>query len=154
MPEYSKSPERLSQLTDEQYRVTQQDATEPSFLNAYWDNKAPGIYVDTVSGEPLFASVDKYDSQTGWPSFTRPIDPNYIVENPDINHGMVRVEVRSAHGDSHLGHLFPDGPSDKGGLRYCINSASLRFIPIEELQKEGYGQYLSLFNAPEGTAGT
>lgn len=113
MPEYSKSPERVSQLTDEQYRVTQQDATEPSFVNAYWDNKAPGIYVDTVSGEPLFASVDKYDSLTGWPSFTRPIDPKYIVENPDINHGMVRVEVRSAHGDSHLGHLFPDGPSDE-----------------------------------------
>ncbi|MFE7793789.1 peptide-methionine (R)-S-oxide reductase MsrB [Streptomyces sp. NPDC057460] len=153
MPEYSKSPERVSQLTDEQYHVTQQDATEPSFVNAYWDNKAPGIYVDTVSGEPLFASVDKYDSLTGWPSFTRPIDPKYIVENPDINHGMVRVEVRSAHGDSHLGHLFPDGPSDKGGLRYCINSASLRFIPVEELQKEGYGQYLSLFDAPEGTAG-
>ncbi|WP_326607673.1 peptide-methionine (R)-S-oxide reductase MsrB [Streptomyces sp. NBC_01799] len=153
MPEYSKSPERVSQLTDEQYRVTQQDATEPSFVNAYWDNKAPGIYVDTVSGEPLFASVDKYDSLTGWPSFTRPIDPKYIVENPDINHGMVRVEVRSAHGDSHLGHLFPDGPSDKGGLRYCINSASLRFIPVEELEKEGYGEYLSLFDAPEGTAG-
>ncbi|MFE9868392.1 peptide-methionine (R)-S-oxide reductase MsrB [Streptomyces sp. NPDC005506] len=154
MPEYSKNPERVSQLSEEQYRVTQQDATEPSFVNAYWDNKAPGIYVDTVSGEPLFASVDKYDSQTGWPSFTRPIDPKYIVENPDINHGMVRVEVRSAHGDSHLGHLFPDGPSDKGGLRYCINSASLRFIPVEELQKEGYDQYLSLFDAPEGTAGT
>ncbi|WP_449334139.1 peptide-methionine (R)-S-oxide reductase MsrB [Streptomyces kaempferi] len=152
-PDYSKNPERVSQLTDEQYRVTQQDAAEPSFVNAYWDNEAPGIYVDTVSGEPLFASVDKYDSLTGWPSFTRPIDPKYIVENPDINHGMVRVEVLSAHGDSHLGHLFPDGPSDKGGLRYCINSASLRFIPAEELQKEGYDQYLSLFDAPEGTRG-
>ncbi|WP_405886514.1 MULTISPECIES: peptide-methionine (R)-S-oxide reductase MsrB [unclassified Streptomyces] len=123
------------------------------FVNAYWDNEAPGIYVDTVSGEPLFASVDKYDSLTGWPSFTRPIDPKYIVENPDINRGMVRVEVRSAHGDSHPGHLFPDGPSDKGGLRYCINSASPRFIPAEELQKEGYDQYLSLFDAPEGTRG-
>ncbi|MFC5202434.1 peptide-methionine (R)-S-oxide reductase MsrB [Streptomyces kaempferi] len=152
MPEYSKSPERIAELTKEQYRVTQQDATEPSFVNEYWDNKAPGIYVDVVSGEPLFASVDKFDSRSGWPSFTQPIDPKYVVENPDTSHGMVRVEVRSSNGDSHLGHLFPDGPQDKGGLRYCINSASLRFIPVEELETEGYGQYQSLFETPQEDA--
>ncbi|WP_406274499.1 peptide-methionine (R)-S-oxide reductase MsrB [Actinacidiphila glaucinigra] len=145
MPEYSKNAQRISQLTDLQYRVTQQDETEPSFSNAYWDNGAPGIYVDVVSGEPLFASVDKYDSRTGWPSFTRPLEAGHVVERPDTAHGMLRVEVRSAQGDSHLGHLFPDGPRDRGGLRYCINSASLRFIPLEDLKHEGYGQYLSLF---------
>ncbi|MYX34863.1 MULTISPECIES: peptide-methionine (R)-S-oxide reductase MsrB [unclassified Streptomyces] len=145
MPEYSKNAQRISQLTDLQYRVTQQDETEPSFSNAYWDNGAPGIYVDVVSGEPLFASVDKYDSKTGWPSFTRPLEAGHVVERPDTAHGMLRVEVRSTQGDSHLGHLFPDGPRDRGGLRYCINSASLRFIPLEDLRQEGYGQYLSLF---------
>ncbi|MEU8735346.1 peptide-methionine (R)-S-oxide reductase MsrB [Streptomyces tendae] len=153
MSEYRKSPERVSQLTDQQYRVTQQDETEPSFANAYWDNKAPGIYVDVVSGEPLFASVDKYDSRTGWPSFTKPLEPGHVVEKRDTSYGMTRVEVRSAQGDSHLGHLFPDGPTDRGGLRYCINSASLRFIPVAELEREGYGRYLSLFNASqEGAA--
>ncbi|MGW4608453.1 peptide-methionine (R)-S-oxide reductase MsrB [Streptomyces sp. NPDC004532] len=150
MPEYRKSPERVSQLTDQQYRVTQRDETEPAFANAYWDNKAPGIYVDIVSGEPLFASTDKYDSRTGWPSFTQPLNPDYVVAIPDSSHGMVRVEVRSAGGDSHLGHLFPDGPSDRGGMRYCINSASLRFIPAGDLEQEGYGQYLHLFEALEG----
>ncbi|MFG3660946.1 peptide-methionine (R)-S-oxide reductase MsrB [Streptomyces sp. NPDC047706] len=149
MPEYRKSPERLSQLTDQQYRVTQQDGTEPAFANAYWDNKAPGIYVDIVSGEPLFASVDKYDSRSGWPSFTKPLDPGHVVERSDTSHGMVRVEVRSAQGDSHLGHVFPDGPSDRGGQRYCINSASLRFIPVGELEQEGYGAFLSLFDSPD-----
>lgn len=152
MPDHRKSPERISQLTDEQYRVTQQDETEPAFANAYWDNKAPGIYVDIVSGEPLFASADKYDSRTGWPSFTKPLEPGRVVERPDTSHGMIRVEVRSVKGDSHLGHLFPDGPSDRGGLRYCINSASLRFIPVQELEREGYGQYLSVFQMPEGGA--
>ncbi|MEU0602858.1 peptide-methionine (R)-S-oxide reductase MsrB [Streptomyces sp. NPDC006393] len=155
MTEYSKSPERVSQLTDQQYRVTQQDETEPAFANAYWDNKASGIYVDIVSGEPLFASVDKYDSMTGWPSFTKPLSPDHVVVTPDTSHGMVRVEVRSAHGDSHLGHLFPDGPHDQGGLRYCINSASLRFVPVQDLEREGYGQYLHLFDAvQEDTAET
>ncbi|MFJ9761707.1 peptide-methionine (R)-S-oxide reductase MsrB [Streptomyces sp. NPDC101149] len=149
MPEYRKSPEHISQLTDQQFRVTQRDETEPAFANAYWDNKAPGIYVDIVSGEPLFASTDKYDSRTGWPSFTKPLNPDHVVTIPDSSHGMVRVEVRSTAGDSHLGHLFPDGPSDRGGMRYCINSASLRFVPAEDLEREGYGQYLHLFEAPK-----
>ncbi|MFJ9729504.1 peptide-methionine (R)-S-oxide reductase MsrB [Streptomyces sp. NPDC101209] len=149
MPEYHKSSERIAQLTDQQYRVTQHDETEPAFANAYWDNKAPGIYVDIVSGEPLFASVDKYDSGTGWPSFTKPLEAEHIVERQDNSHGMVRVEVRSAQGDSHLGHLFPDGPRNHGGLRYCINSASLRFIPASDLEREGYGRYLKLFNKHE-----
>jgi peptide-methionine (R)-S-oxide reductase len=152
MPEYHKSPERIAQLTELQYRVTQQDETEPSFANALWDNKAPGIYVDIVSGEPLFSSADKYDSRTGWPSFTKPLDSGYVVERPDTSHGMVRVEVRSVNGHSHLGHLFPDGPGDRGGLRYCINSASLRFIPVEDLEREGYGQYLSMFQMPDGNS--
>jgi methionine-R-sulfoxide reductase len=108
--------------------------------------------VDIVSGEPLFSSVDKYDSRTGWPSFTKPLESGHVVERPDTSHGMVRVEVRSVNGDSHLGHLFPDGPSDRGGLRYCINSASLRFIPVAELEKEGYGQYLSMFQMPDRSA--
>ncbi|EAR20277.1 peptide-methionine (R)-S-oxide reductase MsrB [Nitrococcus mobilis] len=144
--EYRKSPEALSSLTPEQYRVTQQDGTEPPFTNAFWDNKEPGLYVDVVSGEPLFASVDKFDSGTGWPSFTRPVEVDNVVENRDSSHGMIRIEVRSRHGDSHLGHVFPDGPRECGGIRYCINSASLRFIHRDELGSAGYGAYLHLFD--------
>jgi methionine-R-sulfoxide reductase len=132
-------------LTPEQYRVTQQCGTEPPFRNEYWDNHRAGIYVDVVSGEPLFTSLDKFDSGSGWPSFTKPIDKNNVTEKSDRTFGMERTEVRSNKGDSHLGHLFDDGPTDKGGLRYCINSASLRFIPVEKLKEEGYGQYLPLF---------
>ena len=131
-------------LTPEQYRVTQQCGTEPPFQNEFWDNKREGIYVDIVSGEPLFSSNSKYASGSGWPSFYQPLEPDNIVEKKDNTHGMTRVEVRSANGDSHLGHVFPDGP-EPTGLRYCINSASLRFIPKEELEKEGYGKYLKLF---------
>ncbi|GGG53506.1 peptide methionine sulfoxide reductase MsrB [Pseudohongiella nitratireducens] len=142
---YKKSEDAVAGLTEEQYRVTQQDATERPFQNAYWDNKEPGLYVDVVSGEPLFASTDKFDSGTGWPSFTRPVSADNIVEKHDHSHGMTRTEVRSSTGDSHLGHLFPDGPADKGGMRYCINSASLRFIPVNKLESEGYGDYSHLF---------
>ncbi len=152
MKTYRKNPEALSCLSPEQYRVTQKDGTERPFANEYWDNKKPGLYVDVVSGEPLFASVDKFDSGTGWPSFTRPIDARNIVENRDLSHGMARTEVRSASGDSHLGHLFTDGPHEAGGMRYCINSASLRFIPLAELEKQGYGEYVELF-AKEGVQG-
>ena len=134
---YRKDPEAVSRLTPEQYQVTQQAGTEPAFRNEYWDNKEPGIYVDIVSGEPLFASVNKYDSHSGWPSFTVPIEPGNVVEKRDFGHFMIRTEVRSAHGDSHLGHVFPDGPAEAGGLRYCINSAALRFIPLDDL--EGLG---------------
>lgn len=150
MPEYRRNPEALSRLTPEQYRVTQRDATERPFENEYWDNKEPGIYVDVVSGEPLFASTDKFESNSGWPSFTKPIDSDNVIENTDTRHGMTRTEVRSTHGDSHLGHVFPDGPRDAGGLRYCINSASLRFIPLEELESEGYGKYRKLFDSQKG----
>ena len=142
---YRKDPEAIAQLTPEQYRVTQQADTEPPFRNEFWDNKEPGIYVDVVSGEPLFASVNKYDSHSGWPSFTVPIERGNVTEKSDISLGMVRTEVRSAHGDSHLGHVFPDGPPEEGGLRYCINSAALRFIPLDDLEKEGYGDYRKLF---------
>ncbi|MBI1237254.1 MAG: peptide-methionine (R)-S-oxide reductase MsrB, partial [Alphaproteobacteria bacterium] len=128
-----------------QYRVTQENGTERPFTGAYTDNKAAGLYVDIVSGEPLFTSMDKFDNGCGWPSFTRPVDGEYIKELRDISHGMIRTEVRSAHGDSHLGHVFPDGPADQGGLRYCINSASLRFIPVAELDAQGYGEYVHLF---------
>jgi peptide-methionine (R)-S-oxide reductase len=143
--EYNKNPAAVDALSPEQYRVTQEDGTERPFTGEYWDNHEPGIYVDVVSGEPLFASVDKFDSGSGWPSFTKPLDAAHVVEKTDKSHFMVRTEVRSAFGDSHLGHVFPDGPSEAGGLRYCINSASLRFIPRDKLDEEGYGEYASLF---------
>lgn len=146
MRDYSKSPDALARLTPEQHRVTQADGTERPFANEYWDNKEPGLYVDVVSGEPLFASFDKFDSGTGWPSFTKPVEGANIVENVDRKHGMTRIEVRSKHGDSHLGHVFTDGPRDQGGLRYCMNSASLRFIHRDMLESEGYGDYVELFS--------
>ena len=139
---YSKTPEAISRLTPEQFRVTQQGATELPNTGQYLHNKEAGIYVDIVSGEPLFASSDKYESGCGWPSFTKPIGPANVSELRDASLGMIRTEVRSAHGDSHLGHVFDYGPEDRGGLRYCINSASLRFIPREEMQAQGYGEYL------------
>jgi methionine-R-sulfoxide reductase len=137
--------ELRSRLTKEQYYVTKQNGTEPPFRNEYWDNKKPGIYVDVISGEPLFSSLDKFDSGTGWPSFTKPLAKENVVEKTDSSHGMTRVEVRSKKSDAHLGHIFDDGPPDKGGIRYCMNSASLRFIPVEKLEAEGYGQFLPLF---------
>jgi len=136
-------------LTPLQYEVTQNSATEPPFRNAYYDHFEEGIYVDIVSGEPLFCSKDKFDAGCGWPSFTRPIHKGGVTEHLDLSHGMVRVEVRSLEADSHLGHVFPDGPPDRGGLRYCINSAALRFIPKSEMEKEGYGAYLVLFEPDE-----
>ena len=142
MKPYDRDPARVAQLTREQYRVTQEGATEPPGTGPYLKNKEPGIYVDIVSGEPLFASSDKYDSGCGWPSFTKPIEPANISEIRDTSHGMLRTEVRSSHGDSHLGHVFDDGPPDRGGLRYCINSASLRFVPRDRMAAEGYGAYL------------
>ena len=139
---YEKTDQAVRKLTPEQYRVTQENGTERPFTGEYHDNKEPGIYVDVVSGEPLFASSDKFDSGTGWPSFTKPIESAHVKELRDGTHGMIRTEVRSAHGDSHLGHVFNDGPRDRGGLRYCINSASLKFIPREEMEAKGYGDYL------------
>ena len=129
-------------LTPIQYSVTQENATEPPFDNEYWDEHRKGIYVDIVTGEPLFSSSDKFDSGCGWPSFTRPIENDIVTENRDLSHGMDRTEVRSANSDIHLGHVFPDGPRASGGLRYCINSASLRFIPLSDMEKEGYGAYI------------
>jgi peptide-methionine (R)-S-oxide reductase len=139
---YERSDDAIARLSPEQYRVTQENGTERPGTGEYLDNKAAGIYVDIVSGEPLFASSDKYESGCGWPSFTKPIEPAHVNELRDDSHGMIRTEVRSSHGDSHLGHVFPDGPRDRGGLRYCINSASLRFVPKEEMEAEGYGDYL------------
>lgn len=132
-------------LTPLQYDVTQNSATEPPFRNEYWDNHEEGLYVDVVSGKPLFSSLEKYDSGCGWPSFTKPLVEEDVEEKTDRSHGMLRVEVRSKDSDSHLGHVFEDGPQEKGGLRYCINSAALRFIPKKDLEHEGYGQFLSLF---------
>jgi peptide-methionine (R)-S-oxide reductase len=150
MSDYRKTPEALAKLTPEQFRVTQQSGTERPFHNEFNDNHEPGIYVDVVSGEPLFSSFDKFDSGCGWPSFTRPLESDNVEEKRDITHGMIRTEVRSANADSHLGHVFPDGPRDQGGLRYCINSASLRFIPVADLEKEGYGQYIHMFDSETG----
>jgi peptide-methionine (R)-S-oxide reductase len=149
MSEYKKSAEALAHLSPEQFRVTQQNGTERPFENAFWDHDDPGIYVDVVSGEPLFSSLDKFDSHCGWPSFTQPVNPENVEEKRDSSHGMSRTEVRSRHGDSHLGHVFDDGPQDAGGLRYCINSASLRFIPFDQLESEGYGEYRKLFQHQE-----
>ncbi|TCL67154.1 peptide-methionine (R)-S-oxide reductase MsrB [Rhizobium sp. BK251] len=143
MTKYTKNIDAISKLSPEQYRVTQQSGTERPGTGEYLHNKQVGIYVDIVSGEPLFASSDKYDSGCGWPSFTKPIETANVNELNDASHGMIRTEVRSAHGDSHLGHVFPDGPIDRGGLRYCINSASLRFVPKDRMEAEGYGAYIN-----------
>jgi peptide-methionine (R)-S-oxide reductase len=151
--QYQKTQEAVDRLTPSQYKVTQESATEPAFNNEFWDNKEAGLYVDVVSGEPLFASTKKYDSGCGWPSFTAPLVPENIVENSDRSLGMVRTEVRSTYGDSHLGHVFSDGPVEEGGLRYCINSAALRFVPYEELDAEGYGEYKKLFEEASRTKG-
>lgn len=142
MPKYTKSNNAIAALTSEQYRVTQESGTERPWTGELLENTAPGIYVDIVSGEPLFASADKFDAGCGWPSFSKPIESTHINELTDATHGMVRTEVRSAHGDSHLGHVFTDGPAEKGGLRYCINSASLKFIHRDNMVAEGYEAYL------------
>ena len=150
--DYNKNPDAVGALSPEQYHVTQQNGTERAFTGEYWDNHEPGIYVDVVSGEPLFASVDKFDSGSGWPSFTKPIDTEHVVEKRDFSHLMLRTEVRSTHGDSHLGHVFKDGPRREGGLRYCINSASLRFIHLDDLEAQGYGEYKRLFTKEDSQA--
>lgn len=152
--EYAKTPEALARLTPQQFHITQEEGTEPAFRNEYWNNHEPGIYVDVVSGQPLFSSTDKYDSRSGWPSFTRPIDPNAVTERTDRSLWMTRTEVRSSGADSHLGHVFDDGPVDAGGLRYCMNSAAMRFIPVDRLEEEGYGQYRSLFEAGQDSTET
>jgi peptide-methionine (R)-S-oxide reductase len=146
---FSKDPDAMARLTPEQYRVTQQSGTELPGSGEHLHNDEPGIYVDIVSGEPLFASSEKFDAGCGWPSFSRPLEPANVNELPDASHGMVRTEVRSAHGDSHLGHVFPDGPRERGGLRYCINSAALRFVPRDRMEAEGYGAYLSQVEEPK-----
>ena len=145
MKTYQKDQAAIDRLSDIQKRVTQESGTEPAFRNEYWDHHEKGIYVDIVSGEPLFASTDKFESGCGWPSFTRPQVSDYVLEHEDDSYGMSRTEVRSKHADSHLGHVFNDGPRDQGGLRYCINSASLRFVPQSQLSEEGYGEYTKLF---------
>ena len=142
MPSYRKDPDAIARLSPDQYHVTQESGTERPGTGELLHNDAPGIYVDIVSGEPLFASSAKFESGCGWPSFTKPIEPAHVKELRDTAFGMIRIEVRSTHGDSHLGHVFPDGPRDQGGLRYCINSASLRFVPRERMEAEGYGDYL------------
>jgi peptide-methionine (R)-S-oxide reductase len=149
MAQYAKTEDAVSRLSREQFRVTQQNGTERPFENAYWNQNEPGIYVDVVSGEPLFSSLDKFDSHCGWPSFTKPLEDENVEERADNSHSMRRTEVRSTHADSHLGHVFDDGPQDAGGLRYCINSASLRFIPVDELEEEGYAEYRKLFEPRE-----
>ena len=148
MPDYRKSEQALAALTPEQFRVTQESGTERPGTGEYLNNEDAGIYVDIVSGEPLFASSDKFESHCGWPSFTKPIVPAHVNELRDATHGMVRTEVRSTHADSHLGHVFDDGPADRGGLRYCINSASLRFVPRDDMQAAGYGDYLDQIDTP------
>ena len=152
---FQKPPESelKKRLSPEQFQVTQQCGTEPPFQNKYWNNHEAGLYVDVVSGEPLFLSTDKFDSGSGWPSFTKPVESN-VIEKSDRSHGMMRKEARSKHGDSHLGHVFDDGPKDKGGLRYCINSASLRFVPVSQLEAEGYGAYLKHFASTTSTPST
>lgn len=149
--DYRKTPEALGRLTDAQFRVTQEDATEPAFRNEHWDNHADGLYVDVVSGQPLFASTDKYDSGSGWPSFTRPIDAAAVTTRTDRSLWTRRTEVRSSGADSHLGHVFDDGPRDAGGLRYCMNSAALRFVPVDRLDAEGYGAYRDRFETDDHT---
>jgi len=142
------SPDNIRKmLTPEQFHVTRENGTEKPFVNRYWDNKEAGIYVDIVTGEPLFSSLDKYDSGTGWPSFSKPLDKAAVVERSDNSHSMTRTEVRSKFGDNHLGHVFNEGSSSPSGFRYCLNSAALRFIPVGEMEKEGYGEYLKRFKA-------
>lgn len=149
--DYSKTADAVARLTQSQYRVTQEDGTEPAFSNEYWDHHEPGIYVDVVSGQPLFSSTDKYDSGTGWPSFTKPIGSDAVRTKSDRSLWMARTEVRSTSADSHLGHLFDDGPREAGGQRYCMNSAALRFVPVAEFEAQGYGEYRSLFDTADTT---